>query len=56
MLVEFHASGNMLTSLPQSIGDLKHLEILDLKDNKISSLPEKFGGLGKLLKLNLDGN
>ena len=56
LLVEFHASGNLLTSLPESIGDLKHLEILDLKDNKIRSLPEKFGQLEKLLKLNLDGN
>lgn len=55
-LVEFHASGNSLTSLPESIGELPNLEILDLKDNKIQSLPQKFGCLSKLLKLNLDGN
>lgn len=55
-LVEFHASGNMLTSLPESIGDLRFLEVLDLKDNKISGLPDKFGCLERLLKLNLDGN
>ena len=40
-LVEFHASGNMLTCLPESIGELKHLEVLDLKGNKINSLPDK---------------
>lgn len=34
-LVEFHCSGNRLTSLPENLGELKYLEILDLKDNKI---------------------
>jgi Leucine-rich repeat (LRR) protein len=55
-LVEFHASGNMLTSLPESIGELRFLEVLDLKDNRINMFPDKFGCLERLLKLNLDGN
>ena len=55
-LVEFHASGNYLTSVPQSLGDLKYLEVLDLKDNKIQSLPDRFGNLHRLLKLFMDGN
>jgi Leucine-rich repeat (LRR) protein len=54
--VEFHVSGNMLTHLPESIGDLVNLEILDLKDNKIRELPVRLGCLSKLLKLNLDSN
>ena len=46
----------MLTFLPESIGDLRYLEVLDLKDNRIIALPDKFGCLERLLKLNLDGN
>ena len=43
--------------MPQSIGDLANLEILDVKDNKLMVLPERIGLLGdRLLKLNLDGN
>ncbi len=38
-LVEFHIAGNELTQLPESIGDLPNLEILDLKDNKLQVLP-----------------
>jgi len=55
-LVEFHASGNFLTHLPQSIGDLSNLEVLDLHNNKLVELPDRFGCLSKLLKLNLDEN
>ena len=38
-LVEFHVSGNMLTNLPESIGELQNLEVLDLKDNRLVALP-----------------
>ena len=38
-LVEFHAAGNMLTHLPESIGELQNLEVLDLKDNRLLVLP-----------------
>ena len=55
-LVEFRASGNMITQLPDSIGDLKNLEVVDMRDNRIERLPERFGQLRKLLKLNLDHN
>ena len=46
----------MLTHLPESIGDLANLEVLNLADNKIVEIPTRFGCLDKLLKLNLDGN
>ena len=38
-LVELHLAGNQLTQLPESIGDLVNLEILDVKDNKLVALP-----------------
>ena len=38
-LVELHIAGNQLTTLPESLGDLENLEVLDLKDNKLISLP-----------------
>ena len=55
-LVEFRANGNMIVNLPQSIGDLKNLEVIDLRDNRILELPDRFGCLTRVLKLNLDGN
>lgn len=55
-LVELRASGNMIVNLPSSIGDLKNLEVIDLRDNRIVDLPDRFGCIAKLLKLNLDQN
>ena len=53
-LVEFRASSNLIFTLPESIGELRNLEVLDLRDNRIEKLPVRFGLLRKLLKLNLD--
>ena len=55
-LVELHLAGNLLQQLPESIGDLANLEILNAKDNKLAALPQRIGLLDKLIKLNLDGN
>ena len=41
----------MITNLPESIGDLRNLEILDIRDNRISDLPLRFGCINKLIKL-----
>jgi|LauGreDrversion4_2_1035121.scaffolds.fasta_scaffold1340880_1 Leucine-rich repeat (LRR) protein len=38
-LVELRASSNMIVQLPESIGELKNLEVLDLRDNRIEVLP-----------------
>ncbi len=56
LLVEFHFAGNLLEELPKSISDLKNLEILDGKRNKLLFLPVEFGCLPKLLKLDLEEN
>lgn len=40
--------GKRLTSLPESIGNLTSLKILDLDCNKLKSLPESIGNLNSL--------
>ena len=35
---------------------MANLEILNLKDNKLVALPQRFGLLNKLIKLTIDGN
>lgn len=42
-----------LTSIPESFGNLTHLEELNLSYNKLSHLPTSIGNLKKLRKLNL---
>jgi len=45
-----------LTSIPESIGALKELELLDLSSNKLTDIPKNMASYPKLWKLNLDGN
>jgi len=45
-----------LTSLPESIGNLKSLKRLNLESNRFTSLPESIGNLKSLKKLNLEDN
>eukprot|EP00903_Cladosiphon_okamuranus_P012061 g11323.t1 len=49
-------SGNRLSSLPSSVGNLKSLETLELSDNTIRSLPESIGRLKRLATLTLSNN
>ena len=45
--------GNLIHSIPSSIGNLKSLFILALCDNPLDSLPDAFYELTELTKLNL---
>jgi Leucine-rich repeat (LRR) protein len=45
-----------LESLPESIGQLKNLKKLNLRNNKLKKLPESIGQLTKLEKLSLADN
>jgi Leucine-rich repeat (LRR) protein len=53
--------GNKIKSLPDTIGKLKKLNVLNLKDNQLTSLPNSITNLdeengGELYKINLSGN
>ena len=56
MLEWLDLSQNTLTSLPDSIGNLKALETLDVSYNKLTSLPESIGHLEILQNLRLGNN
>ena len=45
-----------LTSIPKEIGELAHLEKLNLKGNHLSSLPDSIYDLDHLKELNLSSN
>jgi Leucine-rich repeat (LRR) protein len=49
-------SGKPLASLPEKIGCIKSIIVLDLPSNRISELPESMGELHKLKKLDLRNN
>ena len=48
--------GNLLTSLPESIGDLSALKALSAVGNQITALPQSIGNLQSLTSLELAGN
>ena len=48
--------GKQLSSLPESVIELRVLEELDLDENQLESLPEAIGRLGNLRTLSLYSN
>lgn len=55
-LTELRLNGNLLTSLPPQVGDLRSLVVLDLSDNLLSYLPPELGHLTNLMELLLFNN
>ena len=53
---DFRARQNQLVELPESLGDLKKLESLQLQFNSLKSLPASFGGCTNLKFLFLGRN
>jgi len=49
-------SNKSLDIIPNCIGNLKNLELLELRRNQLSSLPESFGNLQNLQGLHLSNN
>jgi len=48
LVTKVDLDGNLLTTLPAEIGNLKNLELLNLNDNQLTTLPTEIGNLTKL--------
>lgn len=55
-LKELDLQGNVLTKLPDAIGDMTHLTSINLANNKFSVFPEKLTDIATLEMINLEGN
>ncbi|XP_046888946.1 leucine-rich repeat-containing protein 20 [Hypomesus transpacificus] len=55
-LRELDLKGNVLTKLPDTVGELKHLTSINLASNKFSVFPEKLTEIHSLERINLEGN
>src|SRR3972149_6770781 len=55
-LTDLNESGNQLTSLPDSIGQLTNLRLVYVDNNQLTSLPDSIGQLTNLQKLFVDNN
>ncbi|XP_070073869.1 leucine-rich repeat-containing protein 40 isoform X3 [Drosophila takahashii] len=56
-LSELHASNNFIKTIPTAMcGNLPHLKILDLRDNKITELPDELCLLRNLNRLDVSNN
>ncbi|KAL3628895.1 hypothetical protein CASFOL_027941 [Castilleja foliolosa] len=55
-ILDLGSNFNDLTELPETICDLTNLKELDLSNNQIHALPDNFGRLMNLTKLNVEQN
>ena len=55
-LQELRLANNQIEVLPEAIGQITALVVLDLKKNKLKALPNSFSKLSGLCNLNLDDN
>ncbi|KAM4623389.1 leucine-rich repeat-containing protein 20 [Polymixia lowei] len=55
-LRELDMQGNVLTKLPDVVGEMEHLTCINLANNKISVFPEKLTEIPTLERINLEGN
>lgn len=51
-----HLEGNSLESLPNEIGDLKCLQVLNVVSNNLTHIPGSVGNLKTLKKLQISNN
>ena len=56
MLTDLYVGNNELSHLPNTIGKLTSLKILDLKSNHLTTLPETIGDLSMLTDLYVGDN
>jgi len=56
-LIHLEASENAIDEIPAEIANLaKSLQVLDVHDNAITAIPQAFGALKKLVRINFSGN
>lgn len=55
-VIQLSISGKELNSLPETIKDLKYLEILQIYNSKLVFIPKSIGELSNLISLDLNGN
>jgi Leucine-rich repeat (LRR) protein len=49
-------SNNQIVKIPEAVGDMENLAVLDLSDNQITQLPTTLDNLKKLKHFDLVGN
>lgn len=55
-LRELDLRGNVLTKLPDTVGEMKHLTCINLAFNNFSVFPDKLTEIATLERINLEGN
>ncbi|KAM3859214.1 leucine-rich repeat-containing protein 20-like [Diretmus argenteus] len=55
-LRELDVQGNVLTKLPDAVGEMEHLTSINLANNKFSIFPAKLTEIPTLERINLEGN
>lgn len=53
---ELDLQGNVLTKLPDSVGEMEHLTSINLASNSFSVFPDKLTEIATLERINLEGN
>lgn len=55
-VAELDLRGNVLTKLPDSVAEMKHLTCINLANNSFSVFPDKLTEIATLERINLEGN
>ncbi|XP_037547029.1 leucine-rich repeat-containing protein 20 [Nematolebias whitei] len=55
-LRELDLQGNVLTKLPDTVGEMEHLTFISLAHNSFSIFPDKLAEIASLEKIDLEGN
>ncbi|XP_034049637.1 leucine-rich repeat-containing protein 20 [Thalassophryne amazonica] len=55
-LRELDLQGNIITKLPDAVGEMEHLTSINLADNQFSVFPDKLTEIATLERINLEGN
>ncbi|XP_072523308.1 leucine-rich repeat-containing protein 20 [Salminus brasiliensis] len=55
-LRELDLQGNVLTKLPDAVGDMEHLVTINLSNNRFSEFPERLTAVRTLEHINLESN